>query len=102
MNYTIDQTTGKIIGLGIVSGLRTSVAPAVASHYLSRHPNDNLAKSKLRFIQSPITAAITKLTVAAEITGDKLPSTPNRIVAPQVIARLASGALTGAIISRAN
>ncbi len=90
------------IGLGLVAGLRASVAPAVASNYLSKHPDSDLRRSKLRFIQKPVTALVTKALALAEIAGDKAPNTPNRIVAPQLAARMASGALVGATVFRAN
>ncbi len=90
------------IGLGAVAGLRATIAPAAASNYLSKHPDVDLKSSKLRFIQKPITAIITKVLSAAEIAGDKSPKSPNRIAAPQVLARVASGALVGATIFRAN
>jgi uncharacterized membrane protein len=94
-----DNTTSKIIGLGIISGMRATFAPAIAAHYLSKQTNPALAKSQLGFIQSPVAAVVTKLLSLGEIVGDKLPNTPNRIAAPQVMARVASGAFAGAIIS---
>ncbi|WP_201766060.1 DUF4126 family protein [Nafulsella turpanensis] len=89
-------------GLGVVAGMRASVAPSVASHYLSRHKNKALSRSKLSFIQSPVTSALTKLLNAAELAGDKMPGTPNRIKTSQALARLASGALVGAVIYRSH
>ena len=92
----------QIIGLGIISGMRATFAPALTAHFFSKKPNAALAKSKLGFIQSPAAAIVTKLLSAGEIVGDKLPNTPNRIVPPQVIARVASGAFAGAVFSTAN
>lgn len=89
-------------GLGMVAGMRASIAPSVASHYLSRHKSKGLSHSKLSFIQKPLTSAFTKLLNAAELAGDKMPGTPNRIRPSQTFARVASGALVGAIIYRAN
>lgn len=97
-----DKAIFQIIGLGIISGMRTTFAPAITSHYLSKESNTELSKSQLGFIQSPVAANVTKLLSAGEIIGDKLPNTPNRIVAPQVIARVVSGAFAGAVISTAN
>jgi len=97
-NSVILQT----IGLGAVAGMRATLAPAVASHYLSNHPNPALSRSSLRFIQLPVTAVITKLLSVAEITGDKLPNGPDRIILPQLLARVASGAFVGATIFKAN
>lgn len=90
------------LGLGAVAGMRATMAPAVASHYLSNHPNPALSHSSLRFIQLPVTAIITKLLSVAEITGDKIPNGPDRIAIPQLLARIASGAFVGATIFKAN
>ncbi len=97
-----EKTLIQIIGFGIISGMRTTFAPAITSHYLSKQHSTELSKSKLSFIQSPITSVVTKVLSAAEITGDKLPNTPNRIIAPQVLARVASGAFAGAVITTTN
>lgn len=92
----------QIIGLGIISGMRATFASAVMSHYLSKKHNAALSASKLGFMQSPVTATVTKLLSAGEVVGDKLPNTPNRIVAPPVVARVAAGAFAGAVICTAN
>lgn len=92
----------QIIGLGVISGMRTTFAPALLSHYLHKENSAALSKSKLSFMQSPVTSKITKLLSAGEIAGDKLPNTPNRTVASQVMARAASGAFAGAVICAAN
>lgn len=96
------QALTKIIGLGIISGMRATFAPAVTSHYLSKERNDALSASKFRFIQSPVTANITKLLCLGEMVGDKLPNTPDRIMASSAIARAAAGAFAGAVICTAN
>src|SRR3954452_4435758 len=92
----------QIIGLGIISGMRATFAASLTAHFFRRKQNMLLSKSKLGFIQSPAAAVITKVLSAAEATGDKLPNTPNRIVAPQILARVSAGAFAGAIISTAN
>ncbi|OOQ59224.1 DUF4126 family protein [Mucilaginibacter pedocola] len=90
------------VGLGAVAGMRAAMAPMITSHYLNTHPNPALSRTSLRFIQLPLTAAITKMLSAAELTGDKLPSTANRIEPAQLLARVASGAFVGATIFKAN
>jgi uncharacterized membrane protein len=92
----------KAIGLGAVAGMRATVAPAAISYFLSKHPSRALGRSKLSFLQSPVTAIVTRVLSGAEILGDKNPKGPNRIVFPQVAARVASGALAGAGLFRAN
>jgi len=92
----------QLIGIGAVAGMRATFAPAVVSHYLSNHPSSALANSKLSFIESPVTAVITKVLSVLEIAGDKAPSAPNRTAMPQILGRIASGAFAGAVISMAN
>ncbi|WP_462265033.1 DUF4126 family protein [Mucilaginibacter sp.] len=102
MSNSYSTALKQAIGLGAIAGLRASVAPAVASNYLSKHPDSDLKNSRLRFIQKPVTAIITKILSVAEIAGDKSPKSPNRIVPPQIAARVASGALVGATVFKAN
>jgi uncharacterized membrane protein len=99
---TSKKMIAKAIGLGAVAGMRATVAPTVLSFFLNRHPSKTLAKSGLSFIQSPVTALITKVLTGAEFVGDKLPNGPNRIIFPQVAVRVASGALAGAGLFRSN
>lgn len=88
-------------GLGAVAGMRTTIAPAVVSHYLSRNPKKALAKSRLGFIQSPTASMVTKLLTAAEVVADKMPAAPNRIIFAQTLPRVLSGAFVGAVIYKA-
>ena len=96
------KVTLQAIGLGAVAGMRASLAAAVTSHYLSNHPNPAISRSMFRFIQLPVTAVVTKIASAVEITGDKIPGAPDRIVPAQVMARVISGAFVGATIFKAN
>jgi uncharacterized membrane protein len=102
MQNSYSRALKQAIGLGAIAGLRASVAPAVASNYLSKHPDSDLRHSKLRFIQKPATSLITKILSIAEFAADKAPQAPNRIILPQVAARVASGALVGATMFKAN
>ena len=99
---TSKKIIAKAIGLGAIAGMRATVAPTVLSYFLNKHPSKALAKSGLGFLQSPITGVITKVLTAGEFLGDQLPNGPNRIIFPQVAARVASGALAGAGLFRAN
>jgi uncharacterized membrane protein len=90
------------IGLGAVAGMRATMAATVTSHYLNNHPNPAISRSAFRFIQLPVTATVTKLLTAVELTGDKIPGAPDRISPPQVAARILSGAFIGATVFKAN
>jgi uncharacterized membrane protein len=91
----------QVLGLGAVAGLRSMAAPAIASQILANHPSSELADSPLRFLQSPLTATISKLLTVGEMAGDKMPGIPNRIAPPALIGRVASGALVGAAFCKA-
>jgi uncharacterized membrane protein len=90
------------LGLGVLAGMRSASAPAVASHILSRRPSGHLAKSTLDFMQSKRTAVIFKILAASELIADKLPSAPNRIKPIGVVFRCISGSLAGASIYKAS
>ena len=96
MNSQHRKALAQTIVLGLVSGMRATFAAGILSHFLQKRAAAALSASKLAFIQSPTAAGVTKALVALEIAGDKLPSTPNRIVAPQVGARVIAGAFAGA------
>ncbi len=92
----------KAAGLGALAGLRTTIPPAVISHFKNNDPDAALAHSNLGFIQSPAAAIITKIAGMAEASADKAPGAPDRIAVAQVLPRVASGALVGAIVFQAN
>ena len=73
-------------------------APAIASHYLSKHPSAALENTRLAFLQSPRVADVLKWLAAGEMVGDKVPGAPDRITAPSLLARGLSGALVGAAL----
>ena len=102
MQNSYSRALKQAIGLGAIAGLRASVAPAVASNYLSKHPDSDLRHSKLRFLQKPATALLTKVLSIAEFVGDKAPNAPDRITSAQLAARISSGALVGATMFKAN
>jgi uncharacterized membrane protein len=95
MNRTYLET----LQIGIVAGMRSMMAPAFISHKLAHDQPGGLANSKLHFLTSPTTATILKLLAGGELVGDKVPNAPDRIVPPQFIGRVLSGALSGAALS---
>lgn len=84
--------------LGVVSGMRAALGPALVSHKLSRQRQ--LELGRLNFMRSPKAAAVLKVAAAGELVGDKLPTTPDRIEPGPLAGRAVSGALCGAALSR--
>jgi uncharacterized membrane protein len=91
----------QVLGLGMIAGMRSMAAPAIASQLLASHPSSRLAHSPLQFLQSPKVATITKLLTATEMAGDKIPGIPDRITAPALVGRVVSGALVGTAFCKA-
>lgn len=98
----MSNSNKQIIGFGIVSAMRGSFGIGILSHFLNKKSSLSLKKSKLSFIQSPVTAGISKVLCAGEIVGDKMPAAADRIGFPQILGRIASGALCGAIVATEN
>ncbi len=88
---------GLAFAIGLVSGIRSLTAPAVAAWAAHRNWL-NLAGSRLAFMGS--TAAVIIFTVLAvvELITDKLPKTPSRTAPPGLIARFICGGLSGACV----
>ncbi len=83
--------------IGIVSGMRSLTAPAVAA-WAARLNWLNLAGTRLAFMGSTAAVAIFTLLAIVELIADKLPSTPSRTAAVGLTARFLCGALAGACV----
>ncbi len=91
-----------VLGLAVLTGMRTTSGPAFLSHYLSRQARPKgLAGSPLRFLQKPAVASTLKVLLGAELVGDKLPNVGDRTDPSQLGPRAASGALVGATLYKA-
>ncbi len=88
--------------LGVVAGMRTFSAPAIASHILSQQNSGHLAKSPLNFMQSENVSTGLKVLALGEFVGDKLPTAPNRTEPLGITGRCLAGSLAGASIYKAS
>jgi uncharacterized membrane protein len=102
MRLKISKPFWQVVGLGVLAGMRTASAPAIASHILSHHSSGHLSKSSLNFMQSDKMAVVLKVLATGEFIGDKLPFTPNRIKPLGIVFRCLSGSLAGASIYKAS
>lgn len=85
-------------GLAIVSGMRVMAPISALSSYLSKTPSPLLTGSPFGFLQKKYVAVAFKALTIAEMAGDKLPNTPDRIATVGLVGRGLSGAITGAAI----
>jgi uncharacterized membrane protein len=98
---TITHPFWQVLGIGALAGLRSTSAPAIASHILSHHHSKRLEGTHLDFMQSKTVANALKLLAVGEVVMDKMPFTPNRIKPAGVVFRCLAGAVAGASISKA-
>jgi uncharacterized membrane protein len=83
------------VGIGVVAGLRSLMAPAVVS-WAAHLGWLNLHDSPLAFMGSTLAVAIFSLLAIGELIADKLPKTPKRTAPAPLFARILMGGLCGA------
>ena len=83
--------------IGIIAGLRSMTAPAVAS-WAARLGWIHLNSSWLAFLGYSWTPWILTVAALGELIADKLPSTPSRKQPPSFAFRIVSGSISGAAI----
>jgi uncharacterized membrane protein len=84
--------------IGIVAGLRSMTAPAVAS-WAAHLGWLNLDSSPLAFMGSTPAIVLFTIFALAEYVADKLPRTPNRTSTGPLFGRVVMGGLSGACVS---
>ena len=85
------------IGIGIVAGLRSLLAPAVVA-WAAHFDLLNLNGSPLAFMGSRTAVAIFSIFAIGELVADKLPKTPKRTAFGPLLARILLGGLSGACL----
>jgi uncharacterized membrane protein len=83
------------LGIGIVAGLRSLLAPAVIA-WTAHFDLLNLYASPLAFMGSRAAVAIFSVFAIGELIADKLPKTPKRTAFAPLLARILLGGLSGA------
>jgi uncharacterized membrane protein len=83
--------------IGVIAGLRALMAPTIVSWAagLGWLP---LGGTPFNFLSHSVTRYILSVLALGELVNDKLPKTPSRKVPPQFIARIVTGAFSGAAI----
>ena len=86
--------------VGVVAGLRTLTAPAVLA-WAAALQWINLTGTWASWMGHWATVAVLTVLAVIELISDKMPTMPSRKSAPQLLARLASGAFSGAVLGTA-
>ena len=90
----------QVLGMGLLAGMRSAAAPALASHILSEHKGPVFRRHPISFLSTIAVADMLKVMAVGEFLADKLPFTPNRTKPISIAVRCLSGALAGAAIYR--
>jgi uncharacterized membrane protein len=83
--------------IGVIAGLRALMAPTIVS-WGAGLGWFSLAGTPFHFMSSIITRCILSFLALGELVNDKLPNTASRKVPPQFIARVVTGAFSGAVL----
>lgn len=86
--------------IGVVAGLRTFTAPAVLAWAAALHWI-NLNGTWASWMGHWATVAVLTAIAVAELVSDKMPTIPSRKTALPFLARIASGAFSGAVLGTA-
>jgi uncharacterized membrane protein len=103
INMTTQKATPfkQVIGMGILTGMRSAAAPAIAAHILNSNVRSQIYHSPVGFIPTSAIADVLKWMALAEFLGDKLPLAPNRTQPLSIAMRCFAGGLVGAGIFNA-
>jgi uncharacterized membrane protein len=91
VNASPASTYTRALALGVVSGMRSMMVPALAARKAAEDP-----QGMPDVLTRPHTRAALGLMAAGELVADKLPFTPSRTVLPSLLFRAISGAVVGA------
>lgn len=81
-------------GIGMIAGMRSMSAPALATHLLSNRKRDQASSPVVRFMSQAKIARFFAVAAAGELVGDKLPFIPSRTDPGPLCGRAMFGAIS--------
>jgi uncharacterized membrane protein len=90
----------RALGLGVVAGLRSMLAPALLSRAASRGELGSIEETPFAVLASPRATQILALLAIGEAIADKTPVVPSRASTPVLLQRAVNGAVVGGALSR--
>ena len=92
----------QVIGIGILTGMRSAAAPVIAAQILNNNKSQlQVFRSSTGFIPSNVAVNALRMMAFGEFIVDKLPFTPDRTRAISLAVRCIAGGLAGACIFNA-
>lgn len=89
------------LALGVVTGMRSMLAPTLVSRALAERDDLENADEPARSLASHRAQQFLLPMAAAEILGDKMPFAPDRTIVPSMLFRAVSGGVTAAALAGA-
>jgi uncharacterized membrane protein len=89
------------LALGVVTGMRSMLAPALVSRALAEREDLEDADEPARSLASHRAQQFLLPMAAAEMLGDKMPFAPDRTIVPSMMFRAVSGGVTAAALAGA-
>ncbi|MCQ4328866.1 DUF4126 family protein [Stutzerimonas stutzeri] len=87
------------LALGLVTGMRSTLAPTMTSRALAAHDDIDYADEPARTLASHSVQQVLLPMAAAELLGDKMPFAPDRTIVPSMMFRALSGGVTAAALA---
>ena len=87
------------LALGLVTGMRSTLAPAMTSRALAARDDIDDADEPARTLASHRAQQVLLPMAAAELLGDKMPFAPDRTIIPSMVFRALSGGVTAAALA---
>ena len=87
------------LALGLVTGMRSTLAPAMTSRALAARDDIDDADEPARTLASHRAQQVLLPLAAAELLGDKMPFAPDRTIIPSMVFRALSGGVTAAALA---
>lgn len=89
-------------GVGVVSGMRSFLMPALLGRALSTDPGTSSVHGSAQLLRSPTLSRALALASAGELLGDKHPAAPDRTELPSLAARACSGGFAATVLASWN
>ena len=89
------------LALGVVTGMRSMLAPAITGRALATRDDLDDADQPATMLASRGAQRFFVPMAAAEMLGDKMPFAPDRTIAPSMLVRALSGGVTAAALAGA-
>lgn len=98
----IRSASFEALGVGVVSGMRTFLMPALLSRALQTVTGSSSGHGAARLLRPRAVSNALVLASSGELIGDKLPIAPDRTGLPSLAARAVSGGFAAMVIASRN